>query len=158
MLSPIIYILIIFGSLIGGALVMFLIYGFYGFLGGWFIKRKLPKDKSKIEEHIKKNPEKFKSPGKPEVTEKEVKEHGFKQFERFREFEQLRRDAGLTRGNSQITGDNYATAKSLEAERHRGMANRPNGYAGVTERDIGKFVGKDEPNRQEYKITRPHFE
>lgn len=82
-------------SIIAGAVATILIYGAFIFLRDtFFFKKGIPKDKKKIQEYIKDNPEKFEktNPGKPlkEDKDKEL-ENGKRERAKFREFEKLRR-------------------------------------------------------------------
>lgn len=86
-----IYVLGFIGALILGAVLGFLFFGLPHFLKLFFIKRKHKIPKKVTNEYLESKQEVFATPPKPITDEKEVKEDERRSFEKFREFEKLRR-------------------------------------------------------------------
>ena len=90
------WLIALVGSIIGGAIFLLLIYGFFtGVRDSLSLKRGIPKQRTRVSEYIKEHPEKFENtnPGKHDkiTKSKEVKNHGTTNPDTFRQFEKLRR-------------------------------------------------------------------
>lgn len=130
------------GSLITGAILFAVLYtiitGAWDFLK---IKRKLPKDKKKVSEYVKVNKEFFKSEKIEEYTRKEEQEDDKRRFEKFREFEKLRRTGFSKTGNSGKRPDNKPNERHSELQGRSVLQNEPNPIT-------------NEPSRREQNIER----
>jgi hypothetical protein len=130
------------GSLITGAIFFAIIYSII--TGAWDflkIKRKLPKDKKKVSEYVKANKEFFKSEKIEEYTRKEEQEDDKRRFEKFREFEKLRRTGFSKTGNSGKGTSIKPNDSNPELQRRGVLQNEPNPI-------------NDEPSRREQNIER----
>lgn len=104
------WLISVLGSIIGGALGILILYGFFTLLRDWlFLKRGIPRKRSKVAEWIKEHPEKFDKTN-PEKEDKklnaneEVKNAG-KERGKYREFEKLRRAELKGRTRQERTSD-----------------------------------------------------
>lgn len=88
------------------------------------IKRKIPK-KENIGEYVKINKEFFKDGGKNQSSKKEVEEDERRSYEKFREYEKLRR-IGVTQGGVSGKGKSTNSIQRIaESERRSILQNEP---------------------------------
>lgn len=94
-------------SLISGAIIIFLSWGFITMIKDLIIKKGIPKSKEGVTNYIKENEEKFDktNPGKADNTAiKEVLENDRRSRQKYREFEKLRREELKARANGNESG------------------------------------------------------
>lgn len=113
MASFFLWLIVIVGGLIVGAFAGFFLFFLITFLKDLFVKKGIPSNRQRVSEYLKdeENMEKYKNPGLPTQSEKEVyKTNEQRRVQKFREFERLRREEfkGRTRkspkNNSSSTG------------------------------------------------------
>lgn len=155
------YFLVVVGAIIAGILVAVIFFGLVHVFKTKIQTRKIPKKKSEVSKFIKENPQVFDTPGNVKIDEKEVEEDDRREFERFRQFERLRRE---TLGNGATPGYSNQSAKRVESQGLRDVPQRPINNPGVPDNIIPESPRPPEPvgrakqeDRPQRKIRRPEF-
>lgn len=115
------YLIVAIGALLIGAIVFAFVYLVMNWLYDLIVikaRRKL-KDKKKVSRWVEENQEFFKSKKVPEQSKKEVENDERRRAEKFREFEKLRRIAGLEATDTGKGQHNIDPKRSTELQGRR---------------------------------------
>lgn len=147
------YIAVIVSGLIGGTMLIALGYLLFSFLRGLMIKKKIPQDKSPDDpKHWRTSKKKnLADPGNKEITEKEVEEIEREQYNKFREFEKLRR-AAESKGTASDTERRTDIPERTENIRERSDIQA---FSNIIKSEVNRKDGQSGPdNKKRIKLHR----
>lgn len=126
------WFIVIIGSTIAGALGFLILYGISIFFRDtFFLKRGIPKNKKKVTEFIKNNPDKFggykhkENEENSKLNQEQEVQNERREREKFREFEKLRRAELKSRVGGSETSE-LASKGNEPIQRRELLSNEPN--------------------------------